>query len=474
MQNKYKKLLSNSFLFMIAQFGSKVLMFIVVPLYTFLLTTNEYGVIELSTTTLTIAAPCCMLLIYDAVLRFSMTPDIPKEFILTSSIKVFLVGSFFALIVIPATKWIDSLSEYSVLIYFLIISYGLYYIVSQFAKGINVKIFVLCGILFTITFLGCNLFFIVLLKKGVWGYILSQIIGYIFSTLFVCLKLKIWKYIDLHIDTRAISKEMLQYSVLLIPNALVWWIIASANRYYIEVYLGSDANGIYGIAAKIPNIITMVGTIFIQAWQLSAIDEKEQNNNASSRKYFFTNVFGVYSCVLVLSSSLLIIICRPCLSIILSSSFYSAWKYVPILLVSSIYMMYAQYWSSLFIAEKSSKELSSSSIISGILSLLLNWILIPKLGLMGAVIVCLISCFIMWVLRVISARRYDMISINYKREVIALTTLIIQCIISLRCTNVISYIINISLFMIQTISYKSEITGMIKVGKSVIQKISRR
>ena len=470
MQSRYKKLVSNSLLFMIAQFGSKVLMTIVVPLYTYLLTTSEYGAIELSSSTLNIAAPCCMLLVYDAVLRFSMDAKVHKNEILTSALKVFLVGSLLSLVVVPVAYNIDSLRPYILYVYLLIIAYGLFYIFSQFAKGIDVKIFVVSGILYTAIFLACNVIFIVKLRRGVSGYILSQVLGYILSSLYCFVRLNAWKYISFKINTRNTTKQMLSYSIHLIPNALVWWVITSANRYFIEGFLGSDANGIYGIAAKIPNVIIIVGTIFIQAWQLSAIDEKENNTDINNRKVFFTNVFNCYSCALMICSAGLILICKPLLMLILSTDFQTAWRYVPILLLSSIYMMYAQFWSSLFIAEKSSKELSSSSIISGIISLALNVILIPRFGLMAASIVCFISCFVMWILRVYFARKYDMIKVNLKREMATLIVLLIECNIIILDLKMVGWCISIVLFGSLLFVYKNELKTIFNMGLKLLMR----
>ena len=238
MQKKYKQLLSNSALFLLAQFGSKILMFLVVPLYTYLLTPNEFGTIELSTTTLTIAAPVCMLLIYDAVLRFSMSADLPKEGVLTGALKIFGVSVVFTLVVLPIISLISPLQPYAFWVYLLILSYGFYFIVTQFSKGIDVKAYVLSGVIYTAFFLCGNICFIVWLQKGVFGYIISQVLGYLFAAFFCLVKIKGWRYINFGMNTKNITREMLKYSVLLIPNALVWWVITSANRYFIEYFIG--------------------------------------------------------------------------------------------------------------------------------------------------------------------------------------------------------------------------------------------
>ena len=468
MQKKYKRLLSNSILFLLAQFGSKVLMLLVVPFYTYLLSPAEFGTIELSTTTLTIAAPICMLLIYDAVLRFSMSTDLSKVNVFTAALKVWGIGSLFTLIVLPISCLIPALQPYAVLVYFLIVSYGLFYTITQFAKGIDVNAYVLSGVIYTVLFLCGNIYFIVYLQQGVFGYILSQVLGYILAACFCIVRIKAWKYIDFGAYTQDTTKQMLNYSMLLIPNALVWWIIASANRYFIEYFIGADANGVFGIAAKIPNIITIVGTILIQAWQLSAIEEKEMHADVESQSAFYTNVFDIYATGLIIGSSFLILICRPILTVVLSEDFKVAWIYVPWLLLSAIYMMYAQYWSSLFVAEKSTKELSSSSIIVGLLSLALNGLLIPKLGLLGAALGCFISCFVMWIIRMIAAKRFKMIKVDLKREISALFLLVVQSIFCIQADGMTSLITGGIVFVLLCVLYRKTIKGVIELAYKML------
>ena len=66
---------------------------------------------------------------------------------------------------------------------------------------------------------------------------------------------------------------MLTYCVPLIPTAVFWWIMGVSDRYLVKWFVESDANGIYAVAYKIPTILTILATVFMDAWQLSAIAE---------------------------------------------------------------------------------------------------------------------------------------------------------------------------------------------------------
>lgn len=79
---------------------------------------------------------------------------------------------------------------------------------------------------------------------------------------------------------------ILKYSIPLVPNSLMWWIMAAGDKYIINYFLGDSANGIYSLALKIPQIINMVYSLFVQAWQMSAIEVESSEDKKDFIKMF--------------------------------------------------------------------------------------------------------------------------------------------------------------------------------------------
>lgn len=98
MNKKNKSLIKNIGLFTIGSFGSKILSFLLVPLYTAVLTTTEYGSVDLITSTASLLTPILLLSIFDATLRFGMDSNYKKEDVLSTSINVAVKG-FIVLII---------------------------------------------------------------------------------------------------------------------------------------------------------------------------------------------------------------------------------------------------------------------------------------------------------------------------------------------------------------------------------------
>ena len=85
MREKYHKLFNNSLLFTIGNLGSKLITFIMLPLYTYKMSTSEFGVTDLAQTTITLLLPIIYLSIFDAVLRFGLDKDSDEQAILINA-----------------------------------------------------------------------------------------------------------------------------------------------------------------------------------------------------------------------------------------------------------------------------------------------------------------------------------------------------------------------------------------------------
>ena len=86
---------------------------------------------------------------------------------------------------------------------------------------------------------------------------------------------------------RETVREMIIYSLPLIPATIMWSITNVSDRFFVTYYMGEAQNGIYSVAYKLPTIISVISAIFTQAWQLSAIGERESDD----REQFYSNIF---------------------------------------------------------------------------------------------------------------------------------------------------------------------------------------
>ena len=154
---------------------------------------------------------------------------------------------------------------------------------------------------------------------------------------------------------------MLRYAIPMIPTTLLWWIVSVSDRYIITYMLGADANGLYAAAYKIPTIVVLVSTIFMDAWQVSAVSEIKDRKALAK---FFSNVFRGYQSIIFLAGSLLIPFSKICTIILVAGDYYESWRYIPFLMLATIYNCMVQFMGSVYMIERKGVTTLVTSIIA--------------------------------------------------------------------------------------------------------------
>ena len=465
---KYKKLAMNSVLFTISNFGSKILLFVFVPLYTYVLGADEYGTVDTLTTTISLLLPLCTLTLHEAVLRFAMKPDSDNKSIITNSAFIFIVSSIASLITYFFFLFIDTFRDYWLLFYLSLISENLNYLLRQYARGIGkVKLFAINGVLNTTILVLCNLLFLFVFKMGVDGYLLSMTLSFVICNLILFFSLKIYKLIKINFFDKKLLRAMLIYCIPLIPNTVMWWVMNASDRYVIAFFLGLSANGIYAVACKVPTIINTLQQIFMQAWQLSAIEESENSGN------FYNNIYEGLNIILTFCASFILIIIKPLLNFVISSSYEDVWRYVPWLLIASVYSGMASFLGTNYIVSMKTGGALRTSVIGAIVNLILNIIFTPLFGINGPAFATACSFFVLWILRCHDAGKD---ASGIKQDVLYLTisglALLIQAIVAIcdiQFSIVINAIIWLSLIIFTYFRKKELIAFLIKKVSSAVK-----
>lgn len=399
MKKRNKYLFKNVGILAISKFSSKLLIFLLIPLYTSVLSTKEYGIYDLIISTVQLIFPIITLNIVDAIMRYSMEKDVDKKECATIGLKYillsFIIITFFLIInrIFLPIKQINGL-EIFIFFYFVLYSLNEYFI--QLSKGLDyVKTLGIAGVLGTIVTVICTVLFLKSFNFGLKGFIFANILGLLAQVLYYILKIKYWNLLNFKTHNKVLKKEMLLYSIPLIATAVGWWVNNAADKYAVSFICGLTATGLLSIAYKIPSIINVIQTIFMQAWQISAIKEYESDDSAIFYGKYFENI-NFLMCILC---SLLILLSRPIAHLLYAKDFYNAWIYVPFLLISSTFNTASGFLGPILSAEKKSKEMAKSAIYGTIVNIILNIILIKLIGLQGATIATAISSFIIFCVR---------------------------------------------------------------------------
>lgn len=460
--SRYINLIKNMFLFTISTFIPRAISFFLVPLYTNCLTTTEYGEVDVIMTTVSLLLPILTLDISDAVMRFTIENKEDKKPYFVS-IRIYLMGVVALSFSVLVLKALGILSVDKRYLLFLIAMYAMGALNSiniAYLRAIEqVKLMTVLSVVNTMIVISSNLLFLLVFQWGVNGYLLASILGNTIVNIYIFLFVKGWKVIGYKLELTLVS-EMLKFSWPLVFAGISWWINSSADRYFISAICGMAATGIYSIAYKIPTILQMLENVFSQAWLLSLYSEYNKPNGQK----FVSDTLKIYNSALVVSCGFLIIIDIPLAKFLYSKEFFEAWRYVPLLLISIVFIALSGFYGQLLTALKKTKISSGTTICGAAVNIILNAIFIPIMGIMGAAIATVLGYVTIWLLRVIIIQKYYKVEADYIKNMFMYVLIFLEAVVII-CTQ--NYCICTIVYLLLLVVNAKDI---IEIVKKVLKK----
>lgn len=396
--NKYKGLITDTILFALGNLGTKFILFVLLPVYTYTMSVAEYGTVEYIETLTNLIYPIISLVINEAILRFSISQIEKREEVLRAGIIVLLISSILTIIAVTIIRENSIIGEWKWYFCFNIIISMFYQLIMAYIKATGeIKTYSILSIVHTFTLAVLNIFFLVWLKMGIEGYLRALLC----SRSIIC----IWGIVFGGIGREffraklniSLLIRMIKYSAPLVVNNISWWVMQSLDKLMIKEIVDVDALGLYTVASKIPALINMFVTVFSQAWRISAIREYDSKND----KNFYSTVLKVYSFFIPLVAAMVIVMIKPFMKIYVSEEFFDAWKYIPLLVVGASFSALSAFYESIYNALEKSTRCMITALIAASTNFVLNFIMIPKIGIMGAVIATVISYGLIAICRII-------------------------------------------------------------------------
>ncbi len=407
---KHKRLIKNTLIYTIGTFGSKILVFLLVPIYSYFVNKEGFGYYDLVNTTINLLIPIFTFQIADSLFRWLIEKDLPFKtqqkiitngsFILSGSLIVVLLASLVLYFIHPIAYqgWITLLCLAAICYPFL----------QQVTRGLGKsKVFALNGITYSFIYLLANIVFVVWLQLGVQGIFISSFSAFFLSSVFITYHIGFFKF--LNFKRTSLQKPLIinfvKYSLPLVPNTISWWLIESANKYIILIFLGVSANGLFAMSSRFPIVLVMLNQIFTLAWQEQAIIDHKKNDAKTNTEILKGLIKVQFSLVIILS-----LLTEWGISLILSPDYFSAWKFIPILFLGAAFNAFSAYYGGFYLGAKRTKSLFSTSIISGVISLILALILVKPYGLYGIAIATTLGYISLFIIRKYNVRKITSIN----------------------------------------------------------------
>ena len=469
--NRYKKLASDTILMTIGNFSSKVLVFLLLPIYTYVLSTEEYGIADLFLTTVNLLVPILTISVTDATFRYAFDKSVDQEKNITNSVIV-ITGS--VLFLLPVTwglsLWNSNFSTYA--IFFILLYYfnALHTCLGNYARGTDrIKAFVGSSLVYTILLLTLNILFLTVLRIGLYGYLISMISAHMGSTVFLLALLKGWRIVNIKKFDVPLLKEMLKFSIPMIFSTTAWWAMNSIDKYMLIDWFGIETSGLYGVAQKLPTIISVLSNIFVQAWQISAISAHGEKGSDE----FYTNIYKVYETGLFIAAAVIIYLTKPLASIMFQKDYFSAFIFAPVLILSGVYSCLSMFLQSPFVAEKKSGALLKTTLIGLVFNIIANIVFLKMMGPIGATYATMIGFGITWAMRLYMSRQFIKIKLSGGNSVAIMILLFIEALlISYDVSHgmIIAFVLTITIIMMRFSTIKVFLYGATKIAKRIVKR----
>ena len=436
--NKYKKLAFNTVIFSIGSFGAKFFSLFLNNLYTKHIEPSGLYTKTLLENLVLFLLPVFTFSLTEAVVRYGLEKKYDKKQVFTTALLLTLCGLTLMLPVIPFLHFIPVLKPitgYSTLLFIYICTSALRALCSQFVRARDlVTLFSIDGILTTITLFIFNLIFISAMDMGVKGFMISVILSDACSSLFLFISARLRRFVDINSFSKPLGQSMLKFTLPLIPTTVIWTFTGFSDQIFIGnmhsdvAYLGTDAAGVYSAATKIPNLVSMLSTIFMQAWNMSAITE----NDSADRDHFYTKVYSAYESILFVGSALLILFIKPISAILINYSTFPAYRtaytYTPLLITAAVFTCLNLFLAGIYTATKHTKNALFTIIAVAAANIILNLGLIPPWGIQGAAFATFLSYLFCYCIRMVDARYYVPFRFSLMKTFLNTVLLLLMCI----------------------------------------------
>ena len=444
-----KELIKNTFIIAIGKFSTQIVSFLLVSLYTAKLTTEQYGNYDLIITIITFITPFITLTLEESMFRFLIDAKSKKEekSIITQTVITILTTLVIACVIIFAVIKIFSINTTKLFIPY-VIAVVLMALMNALVRGLGrIKLYSLSNFILSVITIVLNI-------------VLSVIIANMIMVVFLSANVHLLKFIDVKLINKKLMKEMLVYSIPLIPHSLSWTIINLSDRVIITSALGPASNGIYAVSNKFPTIINTVYNYFAIAWKESAAKALHEDDSNKYYNKIYTSLKNI-----VYSATVGVVAVVPFIfGILINGGYKEAYLYIPILVFSVYFSNMASFYGGIFSAYKRTKIIGTTTLVSAIINLIVDIALIKFIGIYAAALSTLLSSIFLYWYR--KNKMKEFVKLKHSKDLTMTVLITLVVFVSYYSNNVIFQAIALLLTVIYAILMNKGIVKMIS-GKFI-------
>lgn len=426
--SREKELAKNTIVLSLGRFLPKLVGIVTLPIVTARLTKAEYGIYDFILTLVMLLLPIATLQIQSAAFRFLIDSRGNAERTRDIISNIFIVTTPISAVISLGIGWFfTSVSVFSR------VAIGLYFFfdiiqitASQIARGLgNNKLYAINSIIMSVVNGVGIVIAVQLMDKGFAGLMFSLALSKLVSVIDLFVFIDIFKYIDLSAVSGSMIKELIAYSWPMIPNNLSNWVLKLSDRMVITALLGVEANAVYAVANKIPNLLSVAQSVFTMAWQENAsIAVKDKDADK-----YYTNMFDRIFSLLIGSTALLIAFTPVMFSILIKGDYDDAYKEIPILVLGMFFYCMSAFQGGIYIAHMKTKSVGITTMGAAAINFLIDILFVKVIGITAGSVSTLVAYLALYVFRMINSLKFQKMDYNIKKQICLLLLIVVMLVL---------------------------------------------
>lgn len=428
--NREKQLVKNTFIISLSKIAIQSASFLLLPFYTYILSVEEYGIVDVLNTLVSLGLPIISLQLEQAVFRYLVEARQKKDgsendIIVTGLMCVTTQCVIGVLICFVASLFFKN--EYTWFLAVNIVFAVFAAMLLQISRGLGRMIdYSVASFLGSITMIVVNIICLGIFNLGVKGMLIGNILGQLAIVVFLCIRLKILaKFSVKRMYRKESAKDLRKYALPLVPNELSWWVFNASDRLIVSVILGVGANGILAAASKLPSILVAVYNVFYIGW----VESISLHIYDKDIEEYFNRVFNViaklfYYAILIMLSFMWFIY-----PIMINERYDEGLSLIPILAIGVFFDIIVGLLSSLYVAKKDTKAIATTSIMAAVINIVTHLALINIIGLFAAAVSTAVAFTVLALYRAYDIRKKYNIKVKLNSAVPGLAIfLVVICV----------------------------------------------
>lgn len=402
--SRQKDLARNTAILTVGKVCTQCISFFLLPLYTAILSAEDYGTFDLFVTYATLLLPLINWQLDQGLFRFMLdyrgNKDEQKKLFSTLLLSSTVQNTIYVVLFICIEPFLKIENAYFLLLYVVLQVYNALFL--QFVRGLGYSIkYTIASFISASATTVLNVIALVFLRMGLQGLFVSTLTAQLLTLVYLVISSRSWEYFSLKNARIGTFKRVGTYSIPLIPNNLAWWVVNASDRTIISHFLGTAANGIYSVANKFPNVFINFYNILNLSWT----ETVSLHYNDEDRDEFLTDTMTSLVKLFV-AACLGIVACMPFVFPIMVNAKYSAaYNQILILMYAMLFRVLVGLYSCVYVAQKNAKKIAYTSISAAIINITVDLLLINKIQVFAASLSTLIAFLSMFIVRYIDVNK---------------------------------------------------------------------